>query len=465
MIVLPQSLADYYERFLRSVFHPSSVAEGIDAWTNPDELELQCRWFAGDFGRQFRGTDGEAIEIVQFGEWNRGAGPDFSNVVVQVNGESRRGDLELDTQDRDWEHHGHAENPAYGDVQLHLFVVSSGRGRYFTRDHAHREVPQVRLELSVIDPRRWGQGEAISRIGRCSTPLAGMSVADVESLLAAAAQYRLKRKAQRFHRIADAHGRDEALFQLSAEALGYRHNRLPATLLAQQLPLKLLRREKEAGEALLFGAAGFLDRPTYEDAALEARPYLRNLWETWWKRREPFGEGSRGKWRFSGARPANHPHRRLGALSALVARWRDYTRLVFDAPWSKQSVTNFFASLEHHYWSNHYTLRSTALPKPMKLVGESRVTEILGNILYPIAVEEDHKSWEDYEELPARLGNEKTERAMIRLFGKRPDAEKFLRRVYQQQGLLQIYDDYCLADESDCRDCPFPEQLAKWNLP
>ena len=44
---------------------------------NFTELELQARWFAGDFGRSFTGTAGQEIEIVQFGIWNREAGPDF----------------------------------------------------------------------------------------------------------------------------------------------------------------------------------------------------------------------------------------------------------------------------------------------------------------------------------------------------------------------------------------------------
>ena len=90
------------------------------------------------------------------------------------------------------------------------------------------------------------------------------------------------------------------------------------------------------------------------------------------------------------------------------------------------------------------------------------MAEILGNIHYPVAVAADTARWDDYKSLRAELGNEKIERALIRLFGKREDAVKLVRRVYQQQGLLQVYDDFCLADESDCEDFPFPEQLAKW---
>jgi hypothetical protein len=35
----------------------------------PSELELQARWFAGDFGRDFVSTNGDQIGIVQFGVW------------------------------------------------------------------------------------------------------------------------------------------------------------------------------------------------------------------------------------------------------------------------------------------------------------------------------------------------------------------------------------------------------------
>ena len=42
----------------------------------PNELELQARWFAGDFGRQFISkAGGDKIEIVQFGTWNRRSRP------------------------------------------------------------------------------------------------------------------------------------------------------------------------------------------------------------------------------------------------------------------------------------------------------------------------------------------------------------------------------------------------------
>jgi len=70
----------------------------------PSELELQARWFAGDFGRRFVSTNGDQIDIVQFGVWNRETGPDFRDAAVRINGgEAIHGSIEIDLLDRNWE--------------------------------------------------------------------------------------------------------------------------------------------------------------------------------------------------------------------------------------------------------------------------------------------------------------------------------------------------------------------------
>ena len=84
------------------------------ALRTPSELELQARWFAGDFGRCFTSVTGDQIDIVQFGTWNREAGPDFSDAAIRINGsEPIRGTIEFDLADRSWETHGHSTNPAF----------------------------------------------------------------------------------------------------------------------------------------------------------------------------------------------------------------------------------------------------------------------------------------------------------------------------------------------------------------
>ena len=104
------------------------------------------------------------------------------------------------------------------------------------------------------------------------------------------------------------------------------------------------------------------------------------------------------------------------------------------------------------------------------MIGESRAADILANVLFPFWAAHELKApaspsaqlWTEYAKLPAQLSNRRLETAATRLFGNDPRRKEFLRTVAHQQGLLQIYEDFCMQDNSDCAQCPFPEQMAKW---
>ena len=207
----------------------------------PSELELQARWFAGDFGKHFVSTGGDEIDIIQFGTWNREAGPDFRDTAIRINGgEPISGCVEIDLMDRSWETHGHATNPAFEATVLHVFVERSNR-EFFTRTQSNRNVPQVCIDLATL-PEVFNANVPLARPGRCQAPLKDLPEERVRNVLDAAAQFRLRQKANRIRNKIDAHGRDETLFQEIASALGYKENKLPFTLLAQRLSLRLLRR-------------------------------------------------------------------------------------------------------------------------------------------------------------------------------------------------------------------------------
>src|SRR5437867_5409617 len=274
----------------------------------PTELELQARWFAGDFGKHFVTTTADKIDIVQFGTWNREAGPDFRDAAIRVNGgEPVRGCIEIDLIDRNWETHGHASNPAFEETVLHVFVEKSDR-EFFTRTKSNRNVPQLCIDPTVL-PDAFNANVPLARPGRCQSPLKDLPEERVKSVLDAAAHFRLRRKAARIRNKIDSHGRDEALFQEIAAALGYKENKLPFTLIAQRLPLKFLRETPQDIESLLFGVAGFLqtaDLDLYNRSTIE---YVRQLWDSWWPHRDDLQRLilSPKAWHVSGTRPLNHP--------------------------------------------------------------------------------------------------------------------------------------------------------------
>ena len=427
----------------------------------PNELELQARWFAGDFGRSFVSTAGDQIEIVQFGTWNRESGPDFSDAAVSINGgETIKGCIEIDTLDRNWETHGHAINPAFESTVLHVFVEKSAR-EFFTRTIANRNVPQIQIDPARL-PDAFSANIALAKAGRCQAPLKDLPEEDVVAVLDAAAKFRLQQKAIRLRRKIDNHGIDEALFQEMAGALGYKENKLPFTLLAQRLSLKFLRDHSSESEALLFGVAGFLEAPALGVYKESSREYVRSLWNAWWPHRHALQRLvlAPATWKIAGTRPSNHPQRRLAALSILTRQWPAFRRLLGKA--DARAIRRFFAGLEHPFWTTHYTLLAAPAAAVMAIAGESRVSEILANVLFPFWMSLDVDNWAEYARLPARLSNRRLETGATRLFGDDPRRKDFLKTVAHQQGLLQIYEDFCLQDDSDCAQCPFPEQMQQW---
>jgi hypothetical protein len=461
------SLADRYAR----VRDTDRVRErGLFASPRiPSELELQARWFAGDFGKHFVTTAGDQIDIIQFGIWNREAGPDFRDAAIRINSsEPIRGCIEIDLLDRSWETHGHAINPAFESTVLHVFVERSDR-EFFTRTKSNRNVVQVCIDPVTL-PEAFTANLPLARPGRCQAPLKDLPEERVCSVLDAAAQFRLRQKANRIRNKINTHGRDGTLFQQIAGALGYKENKLPFTLLAQRLPLQLLRENIQDCEALLFGGAGFLETSDLDVYKKSAREYVRQLWGGWWPHRDELQRFilPANTWRLSGTRPVNHPQRRLAALAILA---RDWSRLQRASGKSSVVAANdFFQGLEHPFWNFHYTLTAAASPKKMALIGQSRVADILANVLFPFWVAHDIEAatrpstslWVEYAKLPAQLSNRRLETAATRLFGNDSRRKEFLKTVAHQQGLLQIYEDFCMQDNSDCAQCPFPEQMAKW---
>jgi hypothetical protein len=457
----------------------------------PNELELQARWFAGEFGKNFISATGDKIDIVQFGTWNREAGPDFCDAAVRVNGsEPLRGCIEIDLVDRNWDLHGHAINPAFEETVLHVFVDKSDR-EFFTRTKSNRNVPQIRIDPATL-PEAFSANIPLARPGRCQAPLGNLPEDRVRSVLDAAAQFRLQKKAARIRakiencqsnagaaRTSD-HGRDEALFQEIAAALGYKENKLPFTLIAQRLSLKALRKELKDAEAIFFGIAGLLETPDLAIYKKSAKNYVRELWDRWWPHRDRLQRLILPAkiWKLSSTRPVNHPQRRLAALATLVQEWPTFRRSLGKVRGASRTgvglavvkVQKFFETLDHPFWKFHYTMTADASLEPMALIGESRVADILANVIFPFWRAEDANPsippgtsvWPEYAKLRARLTNRRLETAATRLFGDGPRRREFTKTIAHQQALLQIYEDFCLQDNTDCANCPFPEQMAKW---
>ncbi|MFZ4483699.1 MAG: DUF2851 family protein [Chthoniobacterales bacterium] len=417
-----------------------------------DELAWQARWFSGACGRDFTSNSGEKVVIRDFGEWNREAGPDFVRCSVRVADRERHGAIEVDLDAAGWEQHRHAVNPDYENVVLHV-VVRRPTKPHFSRTARHREVPQVCLADGQRAEDVWS-ATAPARPGRCSAPLRELPSDQLTELLKVAARRRLERKGAVLDTMIAARGADAALYEAVAATLGYKNNKLPFQLLAQRVPWREAARPR--GEALLFGLAGFLDKP--EPPAGAPRQYAADLWAAWWKERAARTAAilPSNSWRLAGQRPANHPLRRLGALAAVARQWRQI-RPALEAG-NEARLQAVLGRLTHPFWSFHTTWRSPHRPAPLALLGPDRIREIFANIALPLALARGiSPAWEDF---PSGPSNTALRVVSARLFGG-PLPRTLPRRLFVDQGLLQIYADFCLRDHGECAHCRFPALVTR----
>ena len=461
--------ANRYANFLQSAVQTANSSIRVNEPESPfiPEMELQAIWFGGEMGTKFEGTRGEQIEIRDFGHWNHAAGPDFTEVAVSIDGKIHKGSLEIDLDCKSWENHGHGANREFDNVVLHLFLNQADR-EFFTRNSQHGNIPQIQLPRDLLHHTRVRELPE-AHPGRCLDPLKNMDNDAITSLLESAAQYRIRAKARRIKAMMAATSKNQALFQLFSEALGFRKNQLPMAILAQRNPIKeLLQQPAAHREARLFGSTGFIDAvaPSLQFAEPSAAKYLKQLWHEWWKMRpdlEPISQ-RRINWSLSGSRPLNHPQRRIGAVAAILNNWRK-----LDSTWNRpdeKMVGQWLkrcGELNHSFWDHHFTLASKSSAKPIKLIGQGRARDILGNVIFPLVIGEDQSRWQYYLGMRGSDQNQKLRRAGLRLFGENEKTRKHFTRFYfQQQALLQIFQDFCLADDSGCVECPFPEQLQQW---
>jgi hypothetical protein len=449
----------YRSAYLRALEPEAALHEDQPPLTRRwSELEYQALWYSGAFGTSFRATNGSLVEIIQFGFWNREPGPDFVNAVILVDGTHElKGDIELDLTLTDWDHHGHGENPAFVSVVLHLFLQKGGAD-FFTRTLDHREIVQVQLPAtgySLAVPSR-----ALAKPGACCAPLASLPARKVDQIIETAASIRLEKKSLALRRSTRVHGIDEALFQALAIALGYKWNKIPFLVTAQRATLSRLRSKPDFAESMLFGLSGFLERSV--SPSLQDDTYLHELWARWWRTRSELNDLMLRSdlWKLGGSRPSNHPHRRLGALAQIASGWSDFRKLTTDL----SAAINWFQAVTHPYWDFHYTLQSVATGRRVSLIGTTRIKDIVANVLFPLLLISGNADWSAFKKMRAELGNTLLEIVCHRLFGDPNRAIEHAQFLYQQQGLLQIFEDFCLNDRSDCRICQFPGLIAKWEV-
>jgi hypothetical protein len=77
-------------------------------------------WDAQHLVAILKTVSGKPVKIMFPGRWNTDAGPDFKDVIIEIDNKVLRGDVEIDLQTYNWNSHNHNENPNFNSVILEV---------------------------------------------------------------------------------------------------------------------------------------------------------------------------------------------------------------------------------------------------------------------------------------------------------------------------------------------------------
>lgn len=434
------------------------------------EAAVQRLWFSGALtGHALATSDGRPLRIVSPGWWNRGGGPDFRGAQIEIAGSLRTGDVEIDLTHGNWHAHGHDENPAFDKVVLHA-VWEAIPPAQVPRTAGGRALPVLLLPAfapaPVYDAPPDPAADALALRGRCAMAVADAGPERLVGLLRLAGEWRMLEKARALHQRMEQAGPDQAIYEAVMYGCGFGPFKEAFRALARALPYdraaQLARRDPHLAEAALLVLAGLL--PAVSDDAPRHLTTLHAL-------RDEHLPGLRAlpglAWNRAGIRPINYPERRLAGVARFLARtaspglhetlaavWRDEA-----TPLVRRRAFEAFFRGSIGFWATRCSWTGKPLPRASALIGAGRVRSLIGNVFVPAALavarhacdrEAEERVYDFFARLPREPGNRVLDAMIPRVFGEGPPPAIDFRL---QQGLLQMYRDWCQPNPS-CQRCP-----------
>ncbi len=505
------------------------LGEQVSDYLPISERLVSCIWYTQTYLKELRTADGRAVKVISPGIWNLEAGPDFTRAALEFEGgEVTKGDVEIHTRSSDWEGHRHHREPRFDNVIAHVCMWRD-RDDLFVTSSRGNKIPQIELSQHLTRPlgRIVGQIETEDfpynkkgGLGRCAELLATLSRGQVRTLLSIAGEWRILEKSARYADWLTKESYEAVLYKGIMEALGYPGNKEAFLILAERIPFDVLRRE--GGSSALGGVSHYAIQsvlmhlsglfpgealPGWDEETVGFLRFMGSVWRDFADRTSYFPMDP-GKWRLR-ARPLNSPLRRIAAASLWAYRYRnqsaflkmvhvfrdlsetdtrfapEYDRFrrelhVKDRSCQKGDIKKrymhalrqlygLFRCGEDKYWSYRYSLGGKRLSRPVSLLGESRIREVIVNVAIPILLLHFRESAKEYEStlyllynfLPKLQENSVTRFMRHRLLGKQTK-DVPIESAVAQQGLHQIFRDYCSKDKGGCLDCNFQANLKKW---
>lgn len=412
---------------------------------------LHFAWKNGLYIKEsLRSPDGDLIEVLNPGEYNRDSGPDFFNARIRYNGIEWAGNVEVHLKASHFEAHGHNRDHAYDNTILH--VVADDDKKVFTAAGNMLVNAVIRTEDEVLERYKNLVNNPLSIA--CQEALPGTDKFIISNWINALTVERLEEKYFKVREIFNSTGNDweETFYRVISRYFGFRVNREPFEMLSVAVPLKLLRKHSDnllQVEALLFGAAGMLEEGLFREAVKD--DYYRDLAREFRVLKSKYGiKPVHGwLWKFSKLRPVNFPTIRISQMASLISLHHGLFMFITEAGQAEE-LKRLFKIKASGYWDNHYVFGRKS-SKQDKNTGEDAVNIFLINAVIPVLF-----AYGKYH------GNDEIcSRALNFLENLPPENNRIVREwreagiepvsAFDTQGLLRLKECYC--SRRRCLEC------------
>lgn len=344
-----------------------------------NEKLLQYLWNFKIFKSfDFKDTEGDDLEILDYGRWNFDSGPDFLFAKIKTNGLVIAGNIELHVKSSDWIFHKHSGNPEFENIIAHVVFHHDITIEEFT----HKNIPTLELK-DYIDQKLLSRYETLiqeTQFIPCEK-LFDASYFPVnfheENLLK-----KLDDKSVEIEESLTLHQNnyEAILFQQLAYAFGLKVNAFIFKQLAESIDYNVfnkIRQNQTQLEALFFGICNWLIHPTDEQTRIWKREYdfLKVKYQLPVFAVHP---------KFSKLRPPNFPTIRLSQLASLYFQNQNLFSKLIHAKKINDINEIFLKVKASDYWNNRFNFGKISTVNSDKTLTKEFIELILINAVLPL---------------------------------------------------------------------------------
>ena len=343
-----------------------------------NENLLQYLWKYKIFSKiDFKDSDGNPLEILDFGKFNKNSGPDFSLAKIKTKNIVLAGNVEIHVKSSDWYFHHHDTQKDYQSVILHVVYFND----VDVSELKNAGIPTLELK-DYIDDKILAKYQSLENhfdFIPCESIFEPKKIPFLfseETLLKKLDEKSIEIE----HLLNQSKNNYEAvLFQKIAYSFGLKVNAEIYQNIAENIDFKIIQKISQNQfqlESLLFGKGNLLEKET------ETNKKWRTEFEFIKTKFQISDEVFPVK--FLRLMPPSFPTIRLSQLAMLYHLQPNLFSKILKAK-NIQELKSLFENVKtSDFWENHYTFEKTSEEKIEKKLSDDFIEILLINAVLPI---------------------------------------------------------------------------------